>query len=71
MPNWLDTAGYPLGAIQGRWFDTDERPTPTARKLGLSEVRGALPPGTPVVTPAERDTALRARRIAAQLRTIW
>ena len=71
IPNWLDTSGYPRGAIQGRWFDSDERPTPTIRKLNLSEVRAALPPDTPEVTPAEREADLRRRRIDAQKRTIW
>ncbi len=71
VPNWLDTAGYPRGAIQGRWFDTDQRPTPTLRKVKLSEVRDHLPADTPSVTPAEREAVLRARRIGAQMRTIW
>ncbi len=71
VPNWLDTSGYPRGAIQGRWFDSDERPTPTMRKLLLSEVRAALPAETPVVTPAVREAALRRRRIDAQKRAIW
>jgi hypothetical protein len=71
VPNWLDTSGNPRGAIQGRWFNSDERPTPTIRKLPLSELRAALPPETPVVTPAAREAALRKRRIDAQKRTIW
>jgi hypothetical protein len=71
VPNWLDTSGYRAGAIQGRWFDTDERPTPMIRKLRIEEVRGALPADTPTVSPAERDAAIRARRINAQMRTIW
>jgi hypothetical protein len=71
VPNWLDTSGYPRGAVQGRWFDTDERPTPTMRKLNIGEVRAALPPQTPHVTPAQREIALRARRLAAHRRVIW
>src|SRR3546814_7850823 len=35
--NWLDTSGYPRGAIQGRWVDTDDKPTPTIRKVKRSE----------------------------------
>lgn len=69
--NWLDTSGYPRGAIQGRWFDTDQRPTPTMRKVKLAEVAVELPADTRRVTPQERDVAIRARRIAAQMRTIW
>jgi len=69
--NWLDTSGYPRGAVQGRWFDTDERPTPTIRKVKVDAVRQALPAGTRLVTAGEREKALRDRRSAAQLRTIW
>jgi hypothetical protein len=71
VPNWLDTSGYPKGAVQGRWFDTDERPTPTVRKVKLAEVRAALPAETPHVTPKEREAQIRERRIKAQMRTIW
>ncbi|WP_380879624.1 hypothetical protein ACFB49_23340 [Sphingomonas sp. DBB INV C78] len=69
--NWLDTSGYPRGAVQGRWFDTDERPTPTIRKVKVDAVREALPAGTRLVSAGEREKALRDRRSAAQLRTIW
>lgn len=71
VANWLDTSGYPRGAIQGRWFDTDERPTPSIRKVKLSQVQSELPAGTAMVTPAQRDAAIRERRIKAQMRTIW
>src|SRR3546814_10216248 len=33
VPNWLDTAGYPSGAVQGRWTDCDSQPMPTVRKV--------------------------------------
>ncbi|MDB5687055.1 MAG: hypothetical protein JWR77_1644, partial [Rhizorhabdus sp.] len=69
--NWLDTAGHPRGAVQGRWFDTDQRPTPTMRKVKIEEVRALLPADTVLVSPAERDAAIRDRRAAAQMRTIW
>jgi hypothetical protein len=71
VPNWLDTAGYASGAIQGRWFDASSAPTPQIRKLKLGAVRAALPADTPIVSAAQRDVALRARRLAAQLRTVW
>lgn len=69
--NWLDTAGYPRGAIQGRWFDTDERPTPTVRKIMVADVLDHLPPDTRKVSLAERDTRLRQRRINGHMRTLW
>src|ERR1700677_4143603 len=71
LPNWLDTSGYPSGAIQGRWFDASSAPTPEVKRLKLVDVRSALPADTPRVTPAERDAALRERRINAQMRVIW
>ena len=35
VPNWLDTAGYPTGVIQGRWFQCDTQPVPSIRKVAL------------------------------------
>jgi Protein of unknown function (DUF1214) len=71
VPNWLDTSGYPSGAIQGRWFDASSAPTPGVKKLKLADVRSALPEDTPAVTPAEREAAVRERRIKAQMRVVW
>lgn len=71
VPNWLDTAGYASGAIQGRWFEASSAPTPAVRKVALAEVRASLPATTPVITPAQRDATLRERRINAQMRVIW
>lgn len=69
--NWLDTAGYPRGAMQGRWFDTDQRPTPTLKKVKVDEVLSHLPPDTRKVSPEERDAMLRRRRINGHMRTLW
>lgn len=69
--NWLDTAGYSSGAIQGRWLDASEKPVPTLRKVKLDEVLTQLPQSTRLVEPHERATALRNRRLAAQMRIIW
>lgn len=71
VANWLDTSGYPRGAVQGRWFGADERPTPTMVKVKLADVRASLPANTALVSAAERDAAMRDRRIRAQMRTIW
>jgi hypothetical protein len=71
VPNWLDTAGYPKGAVQGRWLDCEERPLPTMRKVSIAEVRSLLPSDTPIVSAAAREAALRERRLRAQMRTIW
>jgi hypothetical protein len=71
VPNWLDTAGYPSGAIQGRWFDASSAPIPQVRKVQVANVRSALPADTPAVTPAQREAAIRERRIKAQMRVVW
>jgi Protein of unknown function (DUF1214) len=69
--NWLDTSGYPSGAIQGRWFGANATPNPTIRKVNISNVLDELPDSTRRVTLAARATALRNRRLAAQKRVIW
>lgn len=69
--NWLDTAGHASGAIQGRWFEASEKPMPSIRKVKLADVLQHLPADTKLVNPQERAIALRNRRLAAQMRTIW
>jgi len=69
--NWLDTSGYRSGALQGRWFEADEKPMPSLRKVKLADVVSTLPGDTTLVSRAERAEALRQRRLAAHMRTIW
>jgi Protein of unknown function (DUF1214) len=69
--NWLDTAGYASGAIQGRWFEASEKPMPTIKKVKLADVASHLPKSTKFVTREERAQALRNRRLSAQMRIIW
>ncbi len=69
--NWLDTSGYGAGAIQGRWFEASEKPMPSIRKIKLADVMQHLPADTKRINPQERAIALRNRRLAAQMRTIW
>lgn len=69
--NWLDTAGYATGVIQGRWFEASEKPMPTIKKVKLDTVRSHLPANTKIVTREDRALALRNRRLAAQMRIIW
>jgi hypothetical protein len=71
VPNWLDTAGYPSGAIQGRWTDCDSQPVPTVRKVAVADVRKLLPQGTLVVSPTDREKQIRDRRSALQQRPLW
>jgi len=71
VPNWLDTAGYPQGLIQGRWFNCDSQPVPSIRKVAFSDVRKALPSQTPTISPEERARLVRERRSAYQQRPLW
>jgi Protein of unknown function (DUF1214) len=71
VPNWLDTAGYPQGLIQGRWVGCDSQPIPSIRKVPLAAVRQFLPPDTPTISPEERERIIRDRRAALQQRPLW
>jgi hypothetical protein len=71
VPNWLDTAGYDSGAVQGRWTGCASTPVPSARVVKLAELRRYLPEDTPVVTPPAREALVRARRAALQQRPLW
>ncbi|MFT4027468.1 MAG: DUF1214 domain-containing protein [Novosphingobium sp.] len=71
VPNWVDTAGHSRGVFQGRWTNCDTQPTPSVRKVAVSEVRRLLPTGTPVVTPEQRERLIRERRAAYQQRPLW
>lgn len=71
VANWLATAGYPTGVIQGRWMECSSQPVPKVRKLPLSEVRAALPKGTASVTAEQRDRQIRDRRAILQQRPLW
>ena len=71
VPNWLDTAGYSKGLVQGRWTNCDSQPIPTVRKVALRDLRKVLPPETGMVSPAERDRITRERRRAYQERPQW
>jgi hypothetical protein len=71
VPNWLDTAGYPRGVVQGRWTGCESQPIPSVKKVMLTKLRNVLPPGTPFVTPALRQTQIGERRLALQQRPLW
>jgi hypothetical protein len=71
VPNWLDTAGYRSGSIQGRWNGCSAQPVPSVRKVAFADLRRLLPPDTKAVTPAQREEALRDRRSHVQQRPLW
>jgi hypothetical protein len=71
VPNWLATAGYPTGMIQGRWMECATQPVPQVRKVALSEVRQLLSKGTGTISPEQRDKQIRDRRATLQQRPLW
>ena len=71
VPNWLDTAGYSIGEIFGRWQDSSSNPVPEVKKVPVADVRQYLPSDTPVVSAQARDESVRQRNKAAQLRRRW
>jgi hypothetical protein len=71
VPNWLDTAGYPSGVIQGRWLDCSSQPVPTVKKVLLKDARKSLPAATPKISAQEREKQVRERRAALQQRPLW
>lgn len=71
VANWLDTSGYPVGVIQGRWTECDSQPVPVLRKTTIDKVPGLLPSTTARVTPSQRERVIRDHRSAQQLRRLW
>lgn len=69
--NWLDTAGYATGVIQGRWVGCSTKPVPSIRKVAFEEIQRALPTDTATVSPEQRDRITRDRRAALQERPLW
>jgi hypothetical protein len=68
LANWLDPAGILKGVALLRWYFTDNYPTPAARVVKVSDLRGLLPAETTWVTAEERRLALDARREAVMRR---
>jgi hypothetical protein len=71
VKNWLDTAGYPKGLIQGRWTGCDSQPIPEVQKVKVGDVLKSMPQGVATVTPEERQAILSERRRAYQERPLW
>lgn len=71
VPNWLDPAGWLEGSLMLRWTGASSGPEPVLKIVPAAEIRAHLPSDTPVVTPEQRDEALRRRRRGAQWRRRW
>jgi hypothetical protein len=68
--NWMDTTGYRRGVVQLRFIGSVDAPTVTTSVVALDTVADALSHATRV-TPEERELELDARRVGAQLRSLW
>jgi len=71
VANWLDTAGYPIGVVQGRWTDCDSSPVPDAEKVAFSDIRQHLRAEVEEVTPPQREHIIRERRAQFNQRPLW
>ena len=69
VPNWLDTGGQATGIVQSRFLLPASPPEVTLRTVPIADMRAALPAGTPVVTPAQRQESVRRRALAVQRRS--
>lgn len=68
--NWMDTTGYRRGVVQCRWIGSVEAPALTARVVSVDALGVELPHAVRI-TPEERERELDARRVGAQLRSLW
>lgn len=71
VQNWLDKADNPWGIIQMRWKIPSDAPDPVVTRCKVVDVRKHLPGETPDYTPAEREEAIRRRRVGYQMRQHW
>ena len=70
VANWIDKSSYEVNGIRGRFLKCGS-PEWTSQVVPIGEVRAALYPDTPTVTPAERQQELRERVVAIQRRRRW
>ena len=68
IPNWLDTAGFPVGFISNRWMRAASSPIPDTRLLKLADLPDALPEKSKRITAQERVDQLRDRKRGVERR---
>lgn len=71
VPNWLDPAGRSEGSLMLRWTGASSGPEPSLKIVPATDIRAHLPDDTLLVTPEQRDDAVRRRRRGAQWRRRW
>jgi hypothetical protein len=65
VANWLDPVGSLEGSAITRWFMAKDAPKIVTRRVGLADLRAALPAETVWVKKEQRAAALATRRMAA------
>jgi hypothetical protein len=70
VPNWIDTTGLSQAMIAYRYVRTSNQPVPVGRVVKIANLAGALPSGTPLITPdlRSRQIAIRQRHVARRFR---
>lgn len=71
ISNWLDTAGHPIGMVQGRWTGCSEQPVPNVNVVKFSELQSLLPVSTPRLTVEQRKAIITERRQLLQRKSKW
>lgn len=66
VPNWVDAVAPAPGTLVYRVYEAQHAvAVPTVKRVKLADVRKELPVNTPVVTPEQRKTQLKARAQAS------
>lgn len=71
VANWLDPNGSSTGMIIGRWYEADQSPIPSLRRVKFKDRFKYLAGNVLCLTPEERSQSLRARCMSGQLRRRW
>lgn len=61
VPNWIDPVGNDRGIAMMRMYFFESKPAACVTRVPLANLRNYLPAETAVITPAERQEALRKR----------
>lgn len=64
ISNWLDTSGRTFGLISGRYYEPENLPIPTVKKVAFKELRQHLPDDMVAVSKAQRQDAIRRRMLS-------
>ena len=70
VANWLDKSDYDRLQIRFRWFGSTH-PALTTKVVAFDDLMQHLPAGVAMVTPEQRQEALRKRAMGVQLRRRW